>query len=172
MIRVEAGELATMSAEAILRPVASDWSAVTPAMRKLELAVGSALAERLQALGELPVGSAVITDAGDLEAEFLIHAVVRSREEEVSMQTARAAMRNGIRRAVEFGIETLHCAPIGLGAGNLSLEECAEAMAAEIAAHEEGAEGDDGPVPPGEFVIVVDSELAREVFEGVFRGRG
>lgn len=165
MIRVQVGDLTTVQAEAILRPVAADWSAVTPAMRKLELAVGGAVAERLQALGELPVGSAVITDAGDLEAEFLIHVVVRSREEEVSVQTARAAMRNGIRRAVEFGIGTLHCAPVGLGAGNLELEECAEAMALEIAEHETGDE------PPGEFVIVVDSDLARDVFEAVLRAR-
>lgn len=165
MIRVEVGDLSTLHAEAVLRPVAADWSAVTPTMRQLELAAGRALAERLEALGELPVGSAVITDAGDLAVEFLIHAVVRSREEEVSVQTARAAMRNGIRRAAEFGIETLHCAPVGLGAGNLALEDCAEAMTSEIAAHVGRGE------LPREFVIVVDSELAREVFEGVLRGR-
>lgn len=159
MIRVQVGDLTSLKAEAILRPVAADWSAVTPAMRKLEVAAGRALAQRVEALGELPVGSAVITDAGDLPAEFMIHVIVRSREEEVSIPAVRTALRNGLRRAAEFGIETLYCAPVGLGAGNLALEECAEAMFSEIAAQREAGE------PPREVVIVVDSDLARQVFE-------
>lgn len=165
MIRVEVGDLRSVQAEAILRPVAADWSAVTPAMRRLELAAGRALAERCAALGELPVGSAVITDAGELAASFMIHAVVRSKDEEVSISTVRTALRNGLRRASEFGIERLHCAPVGLGAGNLELEACAEAMTAEIEAHFERGE------PPREVVIVVDSEVARDVFEAVAGGR-
>lgn len=159
MMRVVLGDLASVEAEAVLRPVAADWSAVTPAMRRLELAAGRALAERCEALGELPVGSAVITDAGDLPAQFMIHVVVRSREEPVSVATVRKALRNGLRRAAEWGIQELFCAPVGLGAGNLELEECAEAMKAEIAAHLAGGE------PPREIVIVADSELARDVFE-------
>jgi O-acetyl-ADP-ribose deacetylase (regulator of RNase III) len=169
VIRVVAGELWEMEAEAILRPVAADWSAVTPAMRRLELAAGRALVERCEALGELPVGSAVITDAGALKAEFLIHVAVRSRDEPVSVATVRAAVRNGLRRAAEWGIERLHCAPVGLGAGNLELEECAEAMVSEIRAHL------DAGGPPREVVIVVDSDWARQVFEGAVAraaGRG
>lgn len=169
MIRVELGDLAAVRGEAILRPVAADWSAVTPAMRRLELAAGPALADRCRALGELPVGSAVVTDAGELSAQFLIHVVVRSREEEVTVGVVRAAMRNGLRRAAEFGIEQLYCAPVGLGAGNLGLEDCAEAMAAEIVAHAEGGGGAGGGLP-GEVVIVVDSEVGRDVFEAAVGG--
>lgn len=163
MIRVVVGDLAMIEAEAILRPVAADWSAVTPAMRRLELAAGRVLAQRCEGLGELPVGSAVITDAGDVRAQFMIHVVVRSREEPVSMATVRKAVRNGLRRAAEWGIQELFSAPVGLGAGNLELEDCAAAMTAEIAAHLAGDE------PPREIVIVADSELARDVFERAVR---
>lgn len=165
MIRVELGDLAEMPAEAVLRPVAADWSAVTPAMRRLELAAGRALAERCEALGELPVGSAVITDAGELEAEFMIHVAVRSRDEDVSIPTVHRAMQNGLRRAAEWGIQQLYCAPVGLGAGNLELEACAEAMTAEILAQAERGEA------PREVVIVVDSEVARDVFQAMAGGR-
>src|SRR5688572_32761020 len=71
MIRVVQGELAQADTAAILRPVSAEWEPVTPATRRLEIAAGKALIEQCEKLGDLPVGSAVITSAGDLPAEFI-----------------------------------------------------------------------------------------------------
>jgi hypothetical protein len=67
VIRVRVGRLEASAAEALLRPVAADGSAVTPSMRRLELAAGPELQAQWRRLGELPVGSAAITGAGDVQ---------------------------------------------------------------------------------------------------------
>src|SRR5690606_1214599 len=92
MIEVRIGELADARESALLRPIDANWGAVTPATRRLELAAGPALADQCRRLGELPVGSAVITGAGELAAEFMVHVVVRSIDEPVSP----AGVRRGL----------------------------------------------------------------------------
>jgi O-acetyl-ADP-ribose deacetylase len=128
VIRVVRGELATAAAEAVLRPVAAEWAAVTPAMRRLEVAAGAAVEAQCRALGELPVGSAVITGAGQLPAQFLVHVIVRSIDEPVSAATVRRALENGLRRIGEWGIRSVAMPPLGTGAGNLDAEDAAAVM--------------------------------------------
>lgn len=159
MIVVRLAELQEADAQALLRPVAADWSAVNPAMRRVELAAGVALAEQCERLGELPVGSAVITGAGALPARFMVHAVVRSAEEPVTRGGVQRALRNGLRRLDEWGIRSVALVPLGTGAGNLDAEEAAGLMIPILRAHL--AES-----PSTVSVeIVVESDWERAVFE-------
>jgi O-acetyl-ADP-ribose deacetylase len=128
VIRVVLGDIAGSGAEAVLRSVSADWSAVTPAMRRLELAAGDLVREQCRRLGDLPVGSAVITGAGDLAAHFMIHVAVRSFEEPVSAAGVRRGLQNGLRRAGEWGIRRIALAPMGTGAGNLDADDAAAIM--------------------------------------------
>ncbi|MGH7469795.1 MAG: macro domain-containing protein, partial [Longimicrobiales bacterium] len=128
MIRVVQGELADSERAAVLRPVSAEWEPVTPATRRLERAAGTALLEQCEKLGELPVGSAVITEAGQLRAQFMVHVSVRSKEESVSPAGIRRALQNGLRRLSEYGVESVSVAPLGTGAGNLDAEEAAAEM--------------------------------------------
>jgi hypothetical protein len=43
VIRVVQTDLAALEVEAVLRPVSAEWTSITPAMRRLELAAGEAL---------------------------------------------------------------------------------------------------------------------------------
>jgi O-acetyl-ADP-ribose deacetylase len=128
VIRVVRAELAETAREAVLRPVSAEWTAVTPAMRRLELAAGPGLEEQCRSAGELPVGSAAITGAGQLRPRFMVHAVVRSVHEQVAGEGVRRALRNGVRRLAEWGIRTVALPPLGTGAGNLDPEEAAALM--------------------------------------------
>jgi O-acetyl-ADP-ribose deacetylase len=159
VIRVVQSELASTTLEAVLRPVTAEWAAVTPAMRRLEMAAGDAPAEYCRRLGELPVGSAVITPAGELEAQFMIHVVVRSADEPVSEAGVRRALQNGLRRIAEWGIQRVAMAPLGTGAGNLDAEDAAAIMVPALA-DQISAGG-----PPSEVEIFVDSEYERDAFE-------
>lgn len=159
MIRVARGELAESRASAVIRPVTSEWGAVTPAMRRLEVAAGEALHAQCERLGELPVGSAVITGGGELAAQFMVHVAVRSREEPVTESIVRLALRNGLRRLSEWAIESVAIAPLGTGAGNLDPETAAAAMAEVLAEHLATEQY------PQEVEIVVDSEYEHEVFD-------
>jgi O-acetyl-ADP-ribose deacetylase (regulator of RNase III) len=112
----------------VLRPVTADWSAVTPAMRRLEMAAGAVVEAHCQRMGELPVGSAVLTPAGDLPAEFMVHVIVRSADEGVTAAGVRRGLQNGLRRLAEWKIDHVAMAPLGTGAGNLDAEESARLM--------------------------------------------
>jgi O-acetyl-ADP-ribose deacetylase (regulator of RNase III) len=93
------------------------------------------VAERLQGLGDLPVGGAVITPAGDLPAEYIIHAVLQSVEEQVSTTTVRRALANVLRRARDLGLESVSIPPLGTGAGNLDADEAARLLVDALKEH-------------------------------------
>jgi O-acetyl-ADP-ribose deacetylase len=159
VIHVIRGELASTTAEAVLRPVSAEWTAVTPATRRLEIAAGPVVERQCLTLGELPVGSAVITAAGDLSAQFMIHVVVRSVDEPVNASTVRRGLDNGLRRVAEWGIQRLATAPLGTGAGNLEPDDVASIMIPPLV--ERVRRGG----PPSDVEIYVDSEYEKEVFE-------
>ncbi len=134
-IDLQLGVLAETPASAILMPVDADRGAATAAARRVELLAGPAGAAPLQALGELPVGSATMSAAGALPAQFLIHVVVRSRDEGVTRGGVRRGLQNALRRAVEWAIPDIALPPLGTGAGNLDAEESAAIMVPVLREH-------------------------------------
>lgn len=158
MIEVRLGELAQIPTPGMLRPVTAEWLAVTPAMRRLEVAAGEEVERQCRAMGELPVGSAIVTGGGGLPAELLIHAVVRSATEPVTEAGVSRALLAGLRRADEWGIEALTLPPLGTGAGNLDAEVAADVM---VPILEEWLRSDR---QPRRIVIVVESEYERDAF--------
>jgi O-acetyl-ADP-ribose deacetylase (regulator of RNase III) len=159
VISVRHADLAEVRAAGIVRPVSADFQAVTPAMRRLEVAAGPTLAEQCMRLGELPVGSAAITTPGDLHVQFVVHAIVRSYDEQVSATSVRRALQNALRRVDEWGLETIAVAPFGTGAGNLDADESARVMIEVLYEHMQTARH------PGSVEIVVDSDYELEVFQ-------
>jgi len=158
VIEIRRGELADVDAAAVVRPISADGMAATAAVRRLELAAGPGLDEDCRRLGELPPGAAAITPAGALAADFVIHVVVRSREEPASAALVRRALQNALRRVAEWGIASVALPPLGVGAGNLDAEESAGIMIPLLLEH--------AATSPGPFraVIVVDGEYELDVF--------
>lgn len=135
MIEVRVEDLAFFEGNAIIRPSTATLDATTPLLRRLEQAGGAALMKQLRVAEPLPVGAAVVTGAGDLPVELLVHAVVSSPTERVSRDGVRRAFRSALQRAQEWQLARVAVPPLGLGAGNLSLEESAELMADELRRH-------------------------------------
>lgn len=165
MIEIRREDLATTSIEAVVRPIRSDGEAVNQLGRRLEITAGPELAERLRELGELPVGGAVLTPGGDLPASFVIHVVVQSPDEPVTSSGIRRGLVNALRRASEFGITSLALPPVGMGPGNLEVEEAARVLHEILSEHRQGGEN------PRELLIVVESEYEEEVFGRLIAGR-
>lgn len=158
MIRVRRGELGVTPVEGILRPVSSEGVAVSGASRRVEVEAGPILGTRLQELGELPLGGAVITPGGNLSAVFVIHVVVQSPSEVASGPSVHRALVNGLRRAVEWGVTSLALPPVGIGPGTMDPEEGARLLVDVLRAHL--LEGSD----PRELTIVVESEFEEELY--------
>lgn len=151
MIEVVVDDLSFRQGGAIARPVTATLDATTPLLRKLEVAAGELLARQLRVQEPLAVGSAVVTGAGALAAELLIHAVISSDSERVTRSSVRRATTSALERAEQWGVERLAMPPFGLGAGNLDIEDSAEAMTDAIAAHAARAK------LPSSIVLVVET---------------
>ena len=158
MIEVRTDDLTFVSADAIARPVDAELRATTPLMRRLEVAGGEQLARHLRVNEPLAIGSAVVTPAGELNVELLIHGVVSSDTEAASRSSVRQAVSGSLQRAADFGIEHLAIAPFGIGAGNLDVEESAEVIADVLRRHSQAAKY------PTTITVVVETEFEREVF--------
>jgi O-acetyl-ADP-ribose deacetylase (regulator of RNase III) len=139
VIRVRIDDLAFFDGEAIVRPVNEDLGATTPLLRRLELAAGTQLYNQIRLQEPLPVGAAVVTSAGELGAQLLVHAVVMSRTEPVSRDTVRHALTSALQRVEAWQIKNVGIPPFGLGAGNLEIDESADVMMSVIAQHLRGA---------------------------------
>lgn len=159
MIAVRTDDLAFVAADAIARPVDAELRATTPLMRRLEVAGGEGLARHLRVNEPLAIGSAVVTPAGALGVELLIHAVVSSDTEPVSAHAVRQAVSSALQRASDWGIEHLALPPFGIGAGNLDVEESAAATADAVRRHRQSA------AKPATITIVVETAFEQEVFE-------
>lgn len=152
MIDVRVEDLAFYTGDAIIRPATAMLGATTPLLRRLELAGGAALLDQLKVSEPLPVGSAVVTAAGDLPVDLLVHAIVSSTSERVSHEGVRRALRSALERASAWQIARVAIPPLGLGAGNLDLETSAELLADELSRHARTA------VFPNAVTIVAETE--------------
>jgi O-acetyl-ADP-ribose deacetylase len=140
MIDVRVEDLAFYSGNAVIRPATATLGATTPLLRRFELAGGAALLGQLRIAEPLPVGSAIVTGAGDLPVELLVHAIVSSPEQRVTRDGVRRAFRSALQRTRDWQIADVAIPPLGLGAGNLEIEESAELMAEELRAHYRASE--------------------------------
>lgn len=159
MIRVVVGTLVDSAEEALVCPIRSDLAPMSAAARDVIARAGPTVAERLEGLGQLPVGGAFLTPGGDLEAAFLIHVVTASEDEPETPHSVKRALRNGLRRAAEWDLTSLALPPLGMGAGHMEPEDDARAMLEILFEHlaEER--------PPLDLTVVVDSEYGREMFD-------
>jgi O-acetyl-ADP-ribose deacetylase (regulator of RNase III) len=158
VIEVRTDDLAFVSADAIARPVDAELRATTPLMRRLEVAGGEKLARHLRVNEPLAVGSAVVTPAGDLGVELLIHGVVSSDVEPASRATVRQAVSSALQRAADWEIGHLAITPFGIGAGNLDVEESAEVIAEAVRRHRQASKY------PKTITIIVETEFEHDVF--------
>lgn len=125
--------LAASGAEALLRPVRTDWAPITAGARSVEIAAGEAWRDRCAEQGELPLGSAAITDAGELEAEFVVHLAVSPEQGGPTPRSVTLALQNGLRRAREWDIRDLALPLLGTGPGALDAETACRVLAPELA---------------------------------------
>lgn len=162
-MRVVVDDLAFVVSDAIVRPATTQLEPTTPTLRRLEQMGGPEFLRHLEMHTELVVGAAVVTaGGGDLPAEFVIHAIILGRDEPISSRGVSRAWRSVLERAREWGFARLSVPPLGIGAGNLTLEDAAEIL---ISVFQEQT----GTAAPMEVAIVVETEEQRQVFESVLK---
>jgi O-acetyl-ADP-ribose deacetylase (regulator of RNase III) len=161
VILVIVDDLATITADAVLRPADESLGPVTPAMSKLDEHAGPRFAEQRRLTTPLKAGAAVVTGGGDLTAPYVLHVVIRDPDSGVGREVVRRALVSAWQRATDWELSTIAAPLVGAGAGQLSVEEAATLLAETFPAEQTGC--------PTELHIVVEREADREQVEAIIR---
>ncbi|MBE9482168.1 MAG: macro domain-containing protein [Chloroflexi bacterium] len=82
--------------------------------------------------GPIPIGEAVVTGAGKLKANYVIHAAVMGQDLKTDDEKIRQATKNSLLRADEIGVKSIAFPALGTGVGGFPLDECAKIMISEV----------------------------------------
>lgn len=164
MITVRVDDLAFAEVDAVVRPADATLDPVTPAAAQLDRRAGARFQAQCRVVTALVPGAAVVTGAGELAAKFVVHTVIRSREEPVSADTVRRALTSAWQRMAQWQLASVAMPLVGAGAGQLPLDEAVRLLRATL----------DDPMRPPEFpaavVVMVEREGDRVEVEAALRG--
>jgi O-acetyl-ADP-ribose deacetylase (regulator of RNase III) len=166
MIEVVVDDLAFMKVDAVLRPSSDTLDPVASVSSRMDRLAGPTFASERQVHSALEVGSAVVTGAGELSAQFVIHAVIRGEQANATHDSVRRALTSAWQRAAAWGMERVAGPPVGAGAGQLGLADAAELMAQTFADHCRSGR------PPTALQIVADREEERAIIEAAIQRVG
>ena len=102
------------------------------------MAAGQRFLEQRRLSRELAPGAAVVTAAGDLAAEFVIHAILGRAADGITADTVRRAVDAALWQCTQWQIATLAC-PLP-AAGNLAPDAAASVILEAIRAHMRSAD--------------------------------
>jgi O-acetyl-ADP-ribose deacetylase len=97
---------------------------------------GEEIEREAVAKGPIDVGDAVATEAGRLEARYVIHGAVMGRDLRTNAELVARTTRRCLEVADELGCASIALPAFGTGVGGLPLDECAALMVRETRAYE------------------------------------
>lgn len=152
MIRVVEQPLSGLPVHAVVRAADAHLRPVGPVSAGLDEIAGARAAEQRNVQAPLDVGAAVITGAGDLQAEFILHVIVESEDRQASPDTLRRALASAWHRAEGWQLASVAAALSGLA---LPDDEAAVALV------ESFRERAGGTGFPAELYVVIDRQEQR-----------
>ena len=96
---------------------------------------GPTIQKELEGRGPVETGEVVVSGAGKLNAEYIVHAVGPRFQEEDMEGKLRTTMQNCLKQAEEKGIERLAFPPMGAGFYGVPLDVCARVMIETLGKH-------------------------------------
>ena len=161
MIRVSVEDLARIEADAVLRPTDETLAPLTDTISRLDDQAGPRFAEQRRLSSPLKAGAAVVTGGGDLTASFVLHVVIRDPDAGVGREVVRRGLQSAWQRAADWELGVIASPLVGVGAGQLSVEEAATLLVETFPPKTEGC--------PFELRIAVERDTDRELVEAIVR---
>jgi O-acetyl-ADP-ribose deacetylase (regulator of RNase III) len=96
---------------------------------------GIVIQKALDEIGSCPTGEAVVTEAGILKADWIIHANGPKFREEDEEAKLRKTVQSVLARAEEKGVKRLAFPPMGTGLYQVPLDLCTRVMVDTISEH-------------------------------------
>ncbi|WP_224337034.1 macro domain-containing protein [Haloprofundus halobius] len=136
--RVVQGDIAAQSADALVNAAGTSLRMGSGVAGALRRAAGAELNEEAMSKGPVDLGGVAVTDAYDLDADYVIHAAAMPHygDGKATERSIRDATRNALEAADERGCESLVIPALGCGVAGFPLDEGARLIAEEIRAFE------------------------------------
>ena len=166
-IDIQRGDISEVKVDAIVNAANNHLWMGAGVAGALKRAGGVDIEREAVSKGPIEVGEAVVTSAGALPAQYVIHAAVMGQDLSTDRSKISKATRNSFLRASELGISSIAFPALGTGVGGFPVDVAADAMVSECVSFIKS-----GSAPSLKkilFVLFSDEVLA--VFEKRLHGR-
>jgi O-acetyl-ADP-ribose deacetylase (regulator of RNase III) len=163
VIRLVKGDITEMEVDAFVHDITEDLKLGSGFGGAIQQRGGIIIQKELDEFGHLPVGEAVITQAGILKAEYIIHTNGPKFKEEDEEGKLRSAVKAVLRIADDKGIKRLAIPPIGTGLYQVPMDLCARVLVDTVSEHLSNGSGVD------EVLLVVQDTREYKPFEAKFQ---
>ena len=116
-IYLERGDITEYEVDAIVNAANGDLSMSTGVASTIKRKGGTIVEEEAARQGPVEGGDAVVTTAGNLPANYVIHAAVMGPDHRSSADLVRRAMQSSLRRCEELRLHTVAFPAFGTGSG-------------------------------------------------------
>ncbi len=132
------GDIAAQSADVLVNAAGTSLQMGSGVAGALRRGAGEEINEEAVSKGPVDLGGVAVTDAYDLDAEWVVHAAAMPHygDGRATAESIADATRNTLEKADELGAESLVIPALGCGVAGFSLENGARIIAEEIAAYE------------------------------------
>ncbi len=132
--RVIQGDIAQESADALVNAAGTSLRMGSGVAGALRRGGGEALNDAAVASGPVELGAVAVTDAYDLDAEYVIHAAAMPHygDGRATAESIRSATRNALDRADGLGCESAAIPALGCGVAGFELDAGARIIVEEI----------------------------------------
>jgi O-acetyl-ADP-ribose deacetylase (regulator of RNase III) len=136
--RVVQGDIAAQSADALANAAGTSLQMGSGVAGALRRAAGRGLNEAAVAEGPVDLGAAAVTDAFDLDADYVIHAAAMPHygDGQATAESIRDATHNALAAADRRGCESLVIPALGCGVAGFDLAKGAHIIAETIDAYD------------------------------------
>ncbi|MBU7032915.1 MAG: macro domain-containing protein [Theionarchaea archaeon] len=134
-ITIIKGDITTVKADALVNAANNCLWMGAGVAGALKRAGGQEIEDEAVKKGPIPVGSAVETGAGHLDATYVIHAAVMGQDLRTDENCIRNATRNALLLANTRRLKSIAFPALGTGVGRFPLSVCAHVMIEEAVAH-------------------------------------
>ena len=129
------GDIAAQSADALVNAAGTSLRMGSGVAGALRRAAGDDLNEAAMAKGPVDLGGVAVTDAFDLDADYVIHAAAMPHygDGRATEESIQEATWNSLETADELGCESLVIPVLGTGAADFAFNRAADLICSEIA---------------------------------------
>ena len=135
VLRLVRGDITDMEVEAFVFDITEDVKLGSGFGGAIQQRGGIVIQKQLDEIGSCPTGEAIVTEAGILKADWIIHANGPKFREEDEEGKLRRTVQSALARANEKGIRRLAFPPIGTGLYQVPLDLCTRVMVDTISEH-------------------------------------